>query len=92
MNFSISQPLNNRGPVSIGMLRADGVACTVTGPVTQWGKFYKMLNAAYTCTNGRNTTANVNELGATTFGIEGRWSAFVEDSCVETGVFNAVKR
>jgi hypothetical protein len=92
VNFSINQPLNNSGPVSIGMLRADGVACTFTGPVTQWGKFYQMSNATYTCTNGRNTTANVNELGATTHGIEGSWSAFVEDSCVETGVFDAVKR
>ena len=92
VNFSINQPLNNSGPVSIGMLRADGVSCTFTGPVTQWGKLYQMSNATYTCNNGRNTTANINELRATTFGIEGRWSAFVQDGCVETGVFDAVKR
>ena len=92
VNFSINQPLNNNGPVTINMFRADGVNCTFTGPATQFGKLYQMLNATYTCNNGRNTTANVNELGASTFGIEGRWSAFVQDGCVETGVFNAVKR
>ena len=92
VNFSINQPLHNSGPVSIVMLRADGVNCTFTGPLTQWGKLYQMSNATYTCNNGRNTTANINELAATTFGIEGRWSAFVQDGCIETGVFDAVKR
>ena len=92
VNFSINQPLNNNGPVTVNMFRADGVNCIFTGPATQFGKLYQMLNATYTCNNGRNTTANINELGASTFGIEGRWSAFVQDGCVETGVFDAVKR
>ena len=92
VNFSINQPLNNSGPVSIAMLRADGVTCNFTGPVIEWGKLYQMSNASYVCNNGRNTTANVDELSATAHGIEGTWSAFVEGGCVETGIFNAVLR
>ena len=66
--------------------------CTFTGPVTQFGKLYQMLNATYTCNNGRNTTANVNELGASTFGIEGRWSAFVQGWLRRDRSLDAVKR
>lgn len=51
-----------------------------------------MSNASYVCNNGRNTTANVDELSATAHGIEGTWSAFVEGGCVETGIVNAVLR
>jgi|SRR5450755_1010367 hypothetical protein len=92
VNISISQPLNNVGPVSVGMQRADGIVCTFTSPVTQWGKLYQMPNATYTCNQGRNTTAKVDELTATAHGIEGTWSALVEGGCVETGVFDAVLR
>ena len=92
VNISISQPLNNVGPVSIGVARPDGVTCTFSGPVTQWGKLYQMTNATYTCSNGRSTTAKVDELSATAKGIEGSWSASVEGGCVETGTFAAVLR
>jgi hypothetical protein len=92
VNIAVNQPLNNVGSVSIGMARADGVTCNFTGPVTEWGKLYQMSNASYVCNNGRNTTANVDELSATAHGIEGTWSAFVEGGCVETGIFNAVLR
>ena len=92
VNISVSQPVNNLGQVSIGMSRADGVLCTFTSPVQQWGKLYQMPNATYTCNTGRNTTAKVDELSATAHGIEGTWSAFVEGGCVETGIFDAVLR
>ncbi len=92
VNIAVSQPLNSVGPVSIGIARADGLTCTFSGPVTQWGKLYQMQNASYTCSNGRNTTAKVDELSATAHGIEGTWSAPVEGGCVETGIFDAVLR
>ena len=92
MNMSVSQPLNNSGPVSIGFAKADGVTCNFTGSVTQWGKLYQMPNATYTCNSGRNTTAKIDELSATAHGIEGTWTAFVEGGCVETGTFSAVLR
>jgi len=92
VSIAVNQPLNNNGPVSMNMVRADGLTCNFTGPLKQWGKLYQMSNATYTCNNGRSTTANVNELAATAHGIEGSWSAFVEGSCVETGTFSAVQR
>ena len=91
-NIAVTQPANNSGPVFISVGRADGVTCTFSGPVTQWGKLYQMSNATYTCNNGRNTTANIDELSATAHGIEGTWSAFVDGGCVETGTFDAVLR
>jgi hypothetical protein len=92
VNISVSQPLNNVGNVSIGVARADGITCTFTAPVKQWGKLYQMQSATYTCNNGRSTTANVDELSSTAHGIEGTWSALVEGGCVETGTFDAVMR
>jgi hypothetical protein len=92
VNISISQPPHNSGPVSIGMARADGLNCNFNGPLTQWGKLYQIPNATYTCTNGRNTTAKLDELTATAHGLEGSWTAVVEGGCVETGTFSAVKR
>jgi hypothetical protein len=91
-NISISQPLNNVGSVSIGVARADGIICTFTSPVKQWGKRYQMQNATYTCNNGRSTTAKVDDINATSHGVEGTWSALVEGGCVETGIFDAVLR
>jgi hypothetical protein len=91
-NISISQPLNNVGPASVGIARADGVSCTFVGPLTQWGKLYQMTNATYNCSNGLNTTANVNELSATAHGVEGTWSANAQEGCVETGTFAGVLR
>jgi hypothetical protein len=74
------------------MARADGITCTFTGQLTSWGKLYQMSQAAYGCNNGRNTTANVDELAETAHGIQGSWSALVEGGCVETGTFDAVLR
>jgi hypothetical protein len=89
-NISISQPLNNVGPASLGVARADGVSCTFVGPITQRGKLYQMSNATYSCSNGLNTTANVDELRATAHGIEGTWSANAQEGCLEIGTFAGV--
>lgn len=90
MNASVSQPPNNVGPTSIGFTRADGLVCNFTGQLKSWGKVYQMQQGSYTCSNGRSTTANVDEIAATAHGIEGNWSALVEGGCVETGTFDAV--
>ena len=74
------------------MNRADGLTCSFNGPITTWGKLYQMQSAAYTCSNGRNTIATIDELAATAHGLEGTWSALVEGGCVETGTFAAVLR
>jgi len=91
-NISISQPLNNVGPTSVGLARADGVSCTFVGPMTQRGKLYQMSSATYSCSNGLNTTANLDELSATAHGIEGTWSANAQEGCLETGTFAGVLR
>ncbi len=90
--ISINQPLNNAGPTSVGLARADGVSCTFSGPMTQRGKLYQMSNATYSCSNGLNTTANVDELSGTAHGIEGTWSANAQEGCLETGTFAGVLR
>jgi hypothetical protein len=92
VNATVTQPLNNVGATSIGVTRADGVTCTFTGQLTSWGKLYQMQQGTYTCNNGRNTMANIDELSATSHGIQGEWSALVEGGCVETGTFDAVLR
>src|SRR5438552_5120084 len=92
VNIQVTQPVDPTAPVTVAMNRADGLTCSLTGPLKYWGKLYQMQNASYTCTNGRSTTANVDELTATAHGIEGTWSALVEGGCVETGIFSAVLR
>ena len=50
-----------------------------------------MQGASYTWSNNnRNTTATIDELEATAHGIEGTWTAQVENGCTETGIFSAV--
>ncbi len=92
LNIQVTQPVNNMGPVTVAMNRADGLSCTFNGPITTWGKLYQMQGATYTCSNGRNTAANIDELAATAHGLEGTWSALVEGGCIETGTFSAVLR
>ena len=92
VNIQVTQPVNNSGPVTVAMNRADGLICSFNGPITAWGKLYQMQSASYTCSNGRNTIATIDELSATAHGLEGTWLALVEGGCVETGTFSAVLR
>lgn len=103
--FSCSNPLANvtvrrSGAISVVQSIAgvgqinfafpDGVGCNLRGNLVQRGQLYSIPGAAYTCSTGLNTTANVTELHATSQGIEGRWSASVAGGCTEQGRFAGV--
>jgi hypothetical protein len=63
------------GQIQVAFIFASTSICTFasSGPVTQAGQLFA-FPAAYTCSDGPNTTATVSELRATSLGIEGRWT------------------
>jgi hypothetical protein len=70
-----------------------GATCTLTGALEQRGQLYRIPTATYQCTGGLSytTTAIIEELKATSLGIEGRFAATLPDTgCRETASFSAV--
>ena len=62
-----------------------------SGTFQQLGQLYRIPTASYACSDGLSTTAAVEEIKATTFGIEGRFSApSVGGGCREDATFSAV--
>ena len=92
VDIAVTQTVNNNGPASLVLNYPGGLMCTFTGNLIGWGKLYQMPSATYTCnsTPPRNTTARLDELVATAYGIEGRWSAPVEGGCTESAIFGGV--
>lgn len=69
-----------------------GAACTLSGALEQHGQLYRIPTATYQCTGGLvyTTTATIEEIKATSQGIEGRFSATLPDTgCRESARFSA---
>ena len=69
----------------------DGSACRMAGTYEQTGQLMRAPAATYACSDGLSATASLSEVRATSFGIEGRWTATTGAGCVETGEFSAVR-
>lgn len=67
-----------------------GLSCSLSGTFQQLGQLYKIPAAAYQCSDGLSTSATVNEIKATNFGIEGSFSAPDAGGCREDATFSAV--
>jgi hypothetical protein len=61
--------------------------------MAQFGKVYTVPGATYQCRSGINTTALIDDLRATSLGIEGRYfAADLGNGCSESAAFSAVAR
>lgn len=70
---------------------AFGLTCILSGPLEQIGQLYRIPAASLMCSDGLSTAAAVDEIKATTFGIEGSFSApDVGGGCREDASFSAV--
>ncbi|HEX4522343.1 MAG TPA: hypothetical protein VH704_02390 [Casimicrobiaceae bacterium] len=67
-----------------------GLSCTLSGTVEQHGQLFRIPSASYTCSDGLSTTAAVDEIKATNFGIEARITAPNNAGCREDATFSAV--
>jgi hypothetical protein len=68
-----------------------GLTCTLSGTFQQLGQLYRVPTSSYACSDGLSTTAAIEEIKATTFGIEGRFTApNVGGGCREDSTFSAV--
>lgn len=68
-----------------------GLSCTLSGTLQQLGQLYRIPAASYACSDGLSTAAAVDEIKATTFGVEGRFSApDVSGGCRQDATFSAV--
>ena len=71
--------------------RDSGISCTLSGQLQQLGQLYRVPAAAYQCSDGVSTTAVVEQIRATTFGIEGTFRADNSSGgCHEDATFSAV--
>ncbi len=67
------------------------MTCTLSGALQQFGQLYRIPAASYQCSDGVSTTAAVDEIKATAFGIEGSFAApDVGGGCREDATFSAV--
>lgn len=68
--------------------------CTMAGTLDQHGQLYRIDPASYSCTGADlefiNTTATMEEIKATAQGIEGRFTANLNNGCKESAQFSAV--
>jgi hypothetical protein len=68
-----------------------GLTCTLSGTLTQFGQLYTIPTTAYQCSDGLNTNASMSEIKATSLGIEGKFtSPTVGGGCREDATFSAV--
>ena len=71
-----------------------GLVCTLAGTLTHLGRLYQVAGAQYSCTGTGAApgtyAANIEVFHPTGQGIEGRWSAPVNDGCVHGFRFAAV--
>ena len=88
VDVNVSQTTSGEG--QIDFVLSGGLTCSMKGTLVQRGLLYSMTGAAYSCSTGLSTTADVTELRATGQGIEGKWRANVPGGCTETGRFAAV--
>ena len=88
---SLSVTHNASGNVTYAFTYQSGLSCTLVGTYEQHGQYYIIPNAAYTCSDGLDTTATVKDIKTTVYGIEGFISApAVGDGCAENAAFTGV--
>ena len=78
------------GQMQIDFAVQGGGACSMKGAYAQEGQLFRIPAAAYTCTDGLSTVANVTQIKATMQGFEGQWIAAVNAGCIEAGYWSAV--
>ena len=79
--------------VTFAFSYSNDLSCTFSGTLVQHGQLYSVPAATYTCNDGLNTSASMDEIKATAKGVEGRFSApSVGGNCREDAQFSGVLR
>jgi hypothetical protein len=80
----------DNGTATFEFSYSGSLTCTFTGTLIQNGLLYRIPAAHYTCSDGLDTTASMEQLKSTSQGIEGVYKAAdVGDSCAESASFSA---
>jgi hypothetical protein len=88
-DLQISQGTN--GAVTFTFAYTEGLNCTFSGTLVQYGQLYSVPSATYQCSDGLNTSASMSEIKATAQGVEGLFSApSVGGNCREDAQFSGV--
>ncbi len=95
MQFRVTQTAAN--VVRIEFSGADSTnigqpQCVMQGNAAQYGKTLYVPSAAYQCTNGLSTTAEIDSVRLLDDGIEAHWRANLGGSCVQQGRLAGVKQ
>ena len=95
MQFQVKEPAAN--VVRIEFSGADStnigqLVCVMQGSATQYGNTLHIPDAAYQCTDGLSTTAEIESIRLLDDGIEAHWRASLGGSCVQKGRLAGVKQ
>lgn len=90
-NLTVSQPGDGTVSFTFNFASGNPATCTLSGTLMQYGQLYSIHSATYQCSDGLNTTANVDQIKATAQGVEGTYFAASEPgNCSESATFSAV--
>lgn len=79
------------GQLQLDFTIQNNVTCKIAGTYVQDGSWFRIPNAAYTCSDGLATNATVSDVKGTNQGLEGQWVARgMGDGCTEAAYFSAV--
>ena len=73
-NLTVTQPGDGTASFQFTFLQSN-LTCTWSGSLVQYGKLYTMPSASYQCSDGTSTTARLDEIQATPYGIEAIFNA-----------------
>jgi hypothetical protein len=80
------------GQLQLDFTIQNNITCKIVGTYVQDGTWFRIPNAAYTCSDGLSTNAVVDQVKGTNQGLEGQWVAHggMGNGCSEAGYFSAV--
>jgi hypothetical protein len=90
LNLTVTQNGDQSATLTFTVVDLGNIVCTVSGPLSHFGRLYQMPNASYSCPASPATSNTVNALHPTGEGIEGKWKADDGGGCTESIHFSAV--
>jgi len=87
-SLAVTDNSSSGGNVNLRFDYASGLSCIISGKYEQHGLTLLVRNAAYVCSDGANTQAQLYGVRRTPIGLEGSYSAAINANCTVSGNFS----